>query len=252
MSAKILFIGESVNSYMITSIKGSLEQAGYDIATSDMGFTDTFLREVNPDIILLMAGDYIDENRDALNILQSFCLYTHKQIDIIGYKHEYLELMRILKTDVVKGSFERPLKVDEMIKQLEVHSFDALQVHARKHILLVDDSGASLRLIKGWLDKEYRVSVASSAAMAIGFLQENSPDLILLDYEMPICSGPQFFEMIRAEEKTANIPVIFLTSKDDAAAVKEVLALKPAGYLLKTSPPKVIIDSIANYFKKHR
>ena len=83
-------------------------------------------------------------------------------------------------------------------------------------------------------------------------MQENSPDLILLDYEMPICSGPQFLEMIRAEEKTANIPVIFLTSKDDAAAVKEVLALKPAGYLLKTSPPKVIIDSIANYFKKHR
>ena len=252
MSAKILFIGESVNSYMITSIKGSLEQAGYDIATSDMTFSDTTLRDTNPDIILLMGGDYIDDNRDALNILQSFCLYTHKQIDIIGYKHEYLELMRILKTDVVKGSFERPLKVDEMIKQLEVHSFDALQVHARKHILLVDDSGASLRLIKGWLDKEYRVSVASSAAMAIGFLQENSPDLILLDYEMPICSGPQFLEMIRAEEKTANIPVIFLTSKDDAAAVKEVLALKPAGYLLKTSPPKVIIDSIANYFKKHR
>ena len=79
MSAKILFIGESINSYMITSIKGSLEQAGYDIITSDMSFTDTSLREVNPDIILLMAGDYIDENRDALNILQSYCLYTHKQ-----------------------------------------------------------------------------------------------------------------------------------------------------------------------------
>lgn len=252
MSAKILFIGESVNSYMITSIKSSLEQAGYDITTSDMGFSDTSLSEANPDIILLMAGDYIDENRDALNILQSYCLYTHKQIDIIGYKHEYLELMRILKTEIVKGSFERPIKVDEMIKQLEVHSLDALMVKSKKHILLVDDSGASLRLIKGWLDKDYRVSVASSAAMAIGFLQENDPDLILLDYEMPICSGPQFLEMIRAEEKTADIPVIFLTSKDDAAAVKEVLALKPAGYLLKTSPPKVIIDSIANYFNKHR
>ena len=252
MAIKVLIIAESPTSYMVTSMKGSLEHA--DFVTLCLGpvFTEGSLSSFGPEVILLMGGNYVDSHRDELLILQNYCLSVGKKIFIIGYKEEYLQVLRLIDAACVKGYFERPIKVDEMIEQLKMDSVIAKTAKIKRHILVVDDSGASLRLIKGWLEKDYRISVASSAAMAIGFLQENKPDLILLDYEMPICSGPQFLEMIRAEEKTAKIPVIFLTSKDDSDSVAAVLALKPSGYLLKTSPPKVILDAIAKFFSKRR
>jgi len=249
---KLLVIGESTASYMMTSIKNSLSKSQFDVTTLGIGITDKDLQFVNPDIIILMAGDYLVDNSESLTLLQNYCIYSHKKIDIIGYKNEVFELMRVLNKDIIRGSFERPLNVDDMLRRLHDEESVVLQAQEMRHVLVVDDSGTSLRVIKGWLEKDYKVSVASSAAMAIAFLNSNKPDLILLDYEMPICSGPQFLEMIRAEESTADIPVMFLTSKDDAASVSAVLALKPAGYLLKTSAPKVILDTIGSFFKKNR
>ena len=73
-----------------------------------------------------------------------------------------------------------------------------------------------------------------------------------MDYEMPVCSGQQFLEMIRAEVSTSMIPVIFLTAKGDKESVKSVLALKPAGYLLKTMAAEQIVESIDNFFEKNK
>ena len=56
------------------------------------------------------------------------------------------------------------------------------------------------------------------------------PDLILLDYEMPVCDGRQTLEMIRADEELKDIPVIFLTGVNDREHIESVLSLKPAGY----------------------
>ena len=88
----------------------------------------------------------------------------------------------------------------------------------------------------------------NSAANALSFLGMKQPDLILLDYEMPVCSGPQMLQMLRSETRTESIPVIFLTSKGDRESVREVLSLRPQGYLLKTMAFDQIIESIDKYF----
>ncbi len=88
--------------------------------------------------------------------------------------------------------------------------------------------------------------------MAIKYLAMNQPDLILLDYEMPVCDGKQTLEMIRSEMEFSNVPVIFLTSKSDKESVMDVMALKPEGYLLKTMEPAQIIQSIDDFFEKRK
>lgn len=57
------------------------------------------------------------------------------------------------------------------------------------------------------------MTIVTSGAQAMMYVADNQPDLILLDYEMPVTSGPQVLEMLRSEPKTAKIPVIFLTGK---------------------------------------
>lgn len=124
--------------------------------------------------------------------------------------------------------------------------------HNKKKILVVDDSGAMLRNVKGWLEDKYQVILANSAAMAIKYLAINQPDLILLDYEMPVCDGKQTLEMIRSEMEFSNVPVIFLTSKSDKESVMKVMSLKPEGYLLKTMEPAQIVQSVDDFFEKRK
>ena len=70
------------------------------------------------------------------------------------------------------------------------------------------------------------------------------PDLILLDYEMPVCDGKQTLEMIRADEDLRDIPVLFLTGVSDRAHIEAVLDLKPAGYMLKPPIREKIVEAI--------
>lgn len=88
--------------------------------------------------------------------------------------------------------------------------------------------------------------------MAIKYLSTNRPDLVLLDYEMPIVDGRQVLGMIRSESEFSDIPVIFLTSKGDKESVMQVMDLKPDGYLLKTMPPEQIKQSIDTFFQRKK
>lgn len=117
------------------------------------------------------------------------------------------------------------------------------------HILIVDDSAVTLRSVKALLDKDYRVSVATSGEMAIKSMKKNPPDLVLLDYEMPVCDGRQTFEMIRNDEQLKDIPVVFLTAVADKKHIAAVLQLNPAGYLLKPPNREVLYETIENVLK---
>ena len=84
---------------------------------------------------------------------------------------------------------------------------------------------------------------------AITFIAKNTPDLILLDYEMPVTTGPQVLEMIRSEVSSEGIPVIFLTGKGDKESVTKVLSLKPNGYILKTVGKEKLLSQIDDFFE---
>ena len=114
----------------------------------------------------------------------------------------------------------------------------------KKVILVVDDNATTLRGIKAILEKKYEVILANSGTKAIAQISRKKPDLILLDYEMPVCDGRQTLEMIRADEEISDIPVIFLTGVNSREHIEAVIRLKPAGYLLKPAVADKIIANI--------
>lgn len=115
-------------------------------------------------------------------------------------------------------------------------------------ILVVDDSMTIRQSMKQLLDKEYEVTLAESGVAAIRTITLNRPDLVLLDYEMPIVDGKQTLQMLRSEKSFSDIPVIFLTGRDDPEVVRALLSLKPAGYLLKYLKPAEIKRKIGAFF----
>ncbi len=76
--------------------------------------------------------------------------------------------------------------------------------------------------------------------------------MILLDHEMPVTSGPQVLEMLRSEEETKHIPVMFLTGKSDKESVMAVVALRPEGYFLKTIQREELLEKLQEFFVLHK
>lgn len=122
----------------------------------------------------------------------------------------------------------------------------------KKRILVVDDSDFLRKQMIRLLEKDYIVIEAASSMSAFQSIVINRPDLVLLDYEMPVCDGRQTLEMIRSEKSVANIPVIFLTGRGDRESVKKVMSLKPEGYLLKSMPEDAIKKTIDDFFEKRK
>ncbi len=81
------------------------------------------------------------------------------------------------------------------------------------NILVVDDTPENLRLLMGILaEQDYRVRPVPSGTRALSTVQIELPDLILLDIKMPDMSGYEVCEQLKADERTRDIPVIFLSA----------------------------------------
>ena len=105
-------------------------------------------------------------------------------------------------------------------------------------------------MVHNWLSEKYKVTTVESGMQAITYLANHTPDLILLDYEMPVTDGPQVLEMIRSEKNTADTPVVFLTGKGDRESVERVLSLGPDGYILKSIGKVQLLEKVSEFFKK--
>lgn len=118
----------------------------------------------------------------------------------------------------------------------------------KKHILIVDDDSRILRMLKGYLSGRYELATAINGKIAMNFLETKKTDLVLLDYEMPAENGAAVLEKIRSDERTKNLPVVFLTGVTEKNKIREVLALKPQGYLLKPIDMEKLSSTIKGIF----
>lgn len=100
-----------------------------------------------------------------------------------------------------------------------------------KTILVVDDDSRMLKLLNMYLAPVYKVCSAKGGSIAIEFLKNHKPDLIILDYKMPGLDGPATFDIIKGMDGCDKIPVIFLTGVTNKHLIKECMDKKPAGYL---------------------
>ncbi len=142
-----------------------------------------------------------------------------------------------------------PLRSDNAMTEVGRYLMQRETCPKRK-VLVVDDSVTVRQGIQKLLDEDYDVTPAQSGTAALRCMILDKPDLVLLDYEMPVCDGQQVLEMMRSEEVFADIPIIFLTGRADPETVKKLISLKPDGYLVKGLKPAQIKQKIDEYFER--
>ena len=245
----IVLVSNTSNYFNMTI--GSKLKEEYDIIETTMDAEE--LAEVPKDASawLIFLDKEMLEEQHKFQAMRDRVLDEEVPVFFIGYKDEIEEAKKSFMGCRVEESFARPIDVNDIVKTVDDYIKEN-ENQEKKKILVVDDSGAILRAVKKLLEEKYQVALANSGAMAIKYLALNRPDLVLLDYEMPVVDGKQVLEIIRSEREFAGIPVIFLTGKSDRESVMNVMDLKPEGYLLKTMPPKEILKNIDEFFAKRK
>lgn len=248
MASKILIVSEGA-AFMTNALETGLRKAGYVTAVIKPEISLIERQQDDADIFMIYSGNYVFEMPEVLVYIKDICAEKDKPICVIGYDKEINEIKLSIPAQLISKEFERPFDmkaVVEDVKKLAAHDEERKK---GKHILLVDDDPVFLKMMQEWLSMKYNITIVRSGMQAITYIAKHTPDLILLDYDMPITPGPQVMEMIKSEPNSAQIPIIFLTGKSDRESVMTVMALKPQGYLLKSMSKEEIAAAVDHFFE---
>ena len=117
-------------------------------------------------------------------------------------------------------------------------------------LLVVDDTPFNLTLMSAVLKKAYRVEVAASGEEALQRLASGPlPDLILLDIMMPRMDGYEVCQRLKADPRTAGIPVIFLTANVSSDDEEKGFELGAVDYITKPIKPRVVLARIKTHLQ---
>lgn len=121
---------------------------------------------------------------------------------------------------------------------------------SQQKVLIVDDTPENIRILMGILEDQYDVSVAINGEKALKIAaMEPSIDLILLDIMMPEMDGYEVCSKLKANRKTANIPVIFVTALAADENEEKGLGLGAVDYITKPFNPALVRARVKNHLE---
>ena len=120
-------------------------------------------------------------------------------------------------------------------------------------LLIVDDKPQNLRLISDFLAEHgFDLMLTRSGAQALDKARLATPDLVLLDVRMPDMDGFEVCRRLKADARTANVPVIFMTAVDDTAHKVEGFVLGAVDYITKPIQREELLARIQHHLQLHR
>lgn len=117
----------------------------------------------------------------------------------------------------------------------------------KQTLLAVDDTLANIDVVKGVLSQDYVVQAALSGKMALKIIEKKKPDLILLDIMMPDMDGYEVCQILKSQDSTKDIPIIFLTAKIQADDETKGLSMGAVDYITKPISPPILKERVKNH-----
>jgi DNA-binding response OmpR family regulator len=117
-------------------------------------------------------------------------------------------------------------------------------------ILIVEDNADTRRFLEAMLSKEFEVISAENGVIGIDYARNKQPDLILLDIMLPILSGYDACSLLKKDEKTKRIPIIFLSAKNSVTDITHGLTTGADDYIAKPFDYKELVARIKARLRK--
>lgn len=116
-------------------------------------------------------------------------------------------------------------------------------------LLIVDDEPVNIQVLSAVLKSGHRIRFAVSGEQALAAVEEQHPDMILLDIMMPDMSGIELCRMLKSREETRHIPILFVTSNHDREVEQDGLAAGALDFIYKPIRPHLVRARVNNYLE---
>ena len=247
MKPGILFV-EGIHGFINQAIVDNLTAAGFDVIRVEEELIEIMEHREDANIILYYPGDEADRIDPIMRHLTEVCRDDHKSMCLVGEHYRVDEAKKTPHSDRINACFVRPIDINRLVNEIRVLAKVRQEFDRTKSILVVDDDADYLNIISLWLRPTYKVDTVRTGVEALFYLNVKKPDLVLLDYDMPELNGYQVMDAIRNRPQTINLPIIFLTGKNDRDTVMRILEKRPTGYLLKAMRREELLDTLTRYF----
>jgi len=250
---KIIYVDDVSTSLISLKRRLSVFHEVYPAVSSEVMF-DALLK-ITPDVILLDINMPNANGYEVINLLKDDERYA--DIPVIFFtsnndKESVLLGLSLGAVDYIIKPFETNSLVDCIEKHVAVARAKkklSAEDGEKPRILAVDDVVSILKSIKAALRNQYIVHTISKPEAVVDFLQLRRPDLILLDYLMPVYNGFELIPMIRELSEHKNTPIIMLTSEGTINNVKEALSLGACDFIVKPFKDSELIEKVAKHIK---
>ena len=120
----------------------------------------------------------------------------------------------------------------------------------KRKALIIDDDGRTLMLEKDLLEAAgFEVFEAENAADGIAAAKREKPDIIILDVRLPDMRGPEAARILRQDNETSNIPIIFVTASVMAEGREEMSSVANSGFIGKPINTRTFVKEISRFIK---
>ncbi len=146
----------------------------------------------------------------------------------------------------VDGYLVKPVSKDTLINKLNELCVKIDNKTERHTVLLIDDDMSYLKQLNSYLHDQYNVIMINSAKLALDYLLKHTPDIIVLDFQMPLYNGATIMNMIQKNNPLHPIPVILLSGALNIETLQECYPYSPAACLAKPISKQALIENIEN------
>jgi putative two-component system response regulator len=119
----------------------------------------------------------------------------------------------------------------------------------RPTVLAVDDAPENLMIIESVLGKHYSLKLFNESKKALDYAFENPPDLILLDIMMPAMDGFEACRRLKANPKLVDVPVIFITSKNEDEYEEHGFSVGASDFIHKPINAAILLARVRTHLK---
>lgn len=200
-------------------------------------------------IVVLSDDEYVSDLA-LITKIKDVAIDNNTHLFIMGEASSNAKMKELFPTYLIEGIYDRPFNVMDAV--LGIKNFIAEKDVVRDNVLLVDDDTIIAMATRQNLEqtRKYNVQYVTNAVDALKECFTNPPDIILLDYRMPICNGEILLGMIKQSKDLQHIPVVMCSCDSSPEVVKNLMKYKPDGYVVKPATSEVLMETLDKALKE--
>jgi len=217
-----------------------------------------FLEKFKPDLILLDVNMPDIDGYEAIKSLKTDERYAEIPVIFLTGNSDRESVVKGLSLGAADYVI-KPFTTTKLVESIEVHLNPRKKDKSssgsddgndnKPTVLIVDDVSSMLRAMQYALHDRYKVYILSMSEDVMDFLRNKIPDLILMDYVMPVLNGFDLVRMIRKVPEYADIPIIIITTEGTQEHVNEAITIGASDFIVKPFKPKELNDKVNKHIR---